>query len=632
MKISICMATRNNENSIYSTLRSIQKQTYSDFEVVIVDDFSTDKTVEIIQDNFLSDERFKLYVGTTDKNNLYVTAHNKGIEFATGDYIVRFDADDYMLPEYVEEYVKAIQLYPNIDIFFTPISYHCMNDLSYQELSFTDDELSSMSEKNNYGPYYEQCVKEFENCPAGLFYLCTEKNILRVWHHCAFCAKREFLIKHNIKMLFFKYGDDIFFQQIGQYKPIVKVLKKSTFIYNYVLRPEISRNISELVKTDKVYTCNSDIDYCTLSDVYYYYRYYYAYKSLCQYNNKMIVYSAFDNNYHVEDLKNETYEKLCIYKNKLKESERWGKIPDEMKDIDTLVSICMAVHNVEDYISVALNSIVNQTYQNFEVIIVDDYSTDNTASIIYNQFCKRDKRFKFFCNIADPNLKYTDAHNKSYALATGDYLVRFDGDDVMYPKHIETIVSFMNKNLHVDACCTLVDRKLDDKINGLSDYYSSGKRLPGWERREDLSIDPEEVKKFNEFPAYNYNDNILAWFNQASCIRKSWFDKYHPKFEFLKNGDFVFWWKVLGLGATLYKIPEFTLIYREHMDSICHSDDFKSWGPDYDWQIDIAANKVKAFEKYDPNTKIGDVTAKYLTILFNNTVEYFKKEKEKNNG
>ena len=65
----------------------------------------------------------------------------------------------------------------------------------------------------------------------------------------------------------------------------------------------------------------------------------------------------------------------------------------------------MAVFNVEDYISSALNSILNQTYQDFEVVIVDDHSTDNTPLIIYNQFCKKDKRFKLYCNITDTNLK-----------------------------------------------------------------------------------------------------------------------------------------------------------------------------------------------------------------------------------
>lgn len=297
-----------------------------------------------------------------------------------------------------------------------------------------------------------------------------------------------------------------------------------------------------------------------------------------------------------------------------------------------MISICMAVFNVEDYISSALNSILNQTYQDFEVVIVDDHSTDNTPLIIYNQFCKKDKRFKLYCNITDTNLKYVDAHNKSYALASGDYLIRFDGDDIMYPNHLETIVSFMDTNLHVDACCTFVDRKLDDKLNGLSDYYSSSKRLKGWENREDLSIDLKQTEEFNKCPAYIYKDNSLAWFNQSSCIRKSWFDKYKPKFTLIKNGDFVFWWRVLGLGATLYKIPAFTLIYREHFDSICHSDLFKTYGPDYEWQIDIAENKAKAFAKYYPDMKLGKYTAGDMVALFKNTVNYFRKEMNLHNG
>ena len=65
----------------------------------------------------------------------------------------------------------------------------------------------------------------------------------------------------------------------------------------------------------------------------------------------------------------------------------------------------------------------------------------------------------------------------------------------------------------------------------------------------------------------------------------------------------MFWWRVLGLGATLYKIPTFTLIYREHFDSICHSDLFKTYGPDYEWQIDIAEKSLKISKTPTKNSK-----------------------------
>ena len=59
-----------------------------------------------------------------------------------------------------------------------------------------------------------------------------------------------------------------------------------------------------------------------------------------------------------------------------------------------MLSICLATHNGEKFIYETLKSIQNQTYTDFEVIIVDDYSTDETVNIIIESFVKKDKRFK----------------------------------------------------------------------------------------------------------------------------------------------------------------------------------------------------------------------------------------------
>ena len=113
----------------------------------------------------------------------------------------------------------------------------------------------------------------------------------------------------------------------------------------------------------------------------------------------------------------------------------------------------MAVHNSAAFIRNTLSSIQNQTYKDFECIIVDDYSTDDTVNIIYEDFCKKDKRFKLFINHTDPNKPYVDSHNLSYELASGKYLFRMDHDDEMFPDCVEFQVNFMEEHPEIDGSC-----------------------------------------------------------------------------------------------------------------------------------------------------------------------------------
>ena len=105
-----------------------------------------------------------------------------------------------------------------------------------------------------------------------------------------------------------------------------------------------------------------------------------------------------------------------------------------------LVSIAIALYNKEKSIYRTLESIKNQTYKNFECVIVDDHSTDNGPNIVYNCFCKNDTRFKLMMNIT--NEQYVDAHNLSYKFCSGKYLFRIDADDIIYPDYLEFNIKF----------------------------------------------------------------------------------------------------------------------------------------------------------------------------------------------
>lgn len=107
-----------------------------------------------------------------------------------------------------------------------------------------------------------------------------------------------------------------------------------------------------------------------------------------------------------------------------------------------LVSILMTSYNREKYISQAIESVLNSTYENFELIIVDDVSTDNTVKIAQS-YKYRDKRVKVFIN--KENLGDYPNRNKAASYAKGKYLKYVDADDMIYPYGLEQLVYYMEQ-------------------------------------------------------------------------------------------------------------------------------------------------------------------------------------------
>jgi glycosyltransferase involved in cell wall biosynthesis len=113
---------------------------------------------------------------------------------------------------------------------------------------------------------------------------------------------------------------------------------------------------------------------------------------------------------------------------------------------EPLVSVLMTSYNREDYIAEAIESVINSTYQNFELIIVDDCSTDNTVSIA-RDFLSKDTRIKLYVN--EKNLQQFPNRNKAASYATGKYIKYFDSDDIIYDWGLAYCVDLMEK--HTDA-------------------------------------------------------------------------------------------------------------------------------------------------------------------------------------
>lgn len=119
--------------------------------------------------------------------------------------------------------------------------------------------------------------------------------------------------------------------------------------------------------------------------------------------------------------------------------------------MNNLVSIIIPVYNVEGYIEQCLNSLINQTYSNLEIIIVNDGSTDKSSNIC-QIYAKKDSRIKV---IQQNNKGVSSARNKGLAYAKGDYIMFVDGDDAVDINMIELLMKELlsnDKNVTLISC------------------------------------------------------------------------------------------------------------------------------------------------------------------------------------
>ena len=107
-----------------------------------------------------------------------------------------------------------------------------------------------------------------------------------------------------------------------------------------------------------------------------------------------------------------------------------------------VVSIVISAYNASMYIAATVNSFIRQTYRNWEMIIVNDGSTDNTSGIIHS-FASEDDRI--IC-IEQENKGMTKARQVGISMARGKYLLVFDSDDIIYPQALEMLVRIMEDN------------------------------------------------------------------------------------------------------------------------------------------------------------------------------------------
>lgn len=199
-----------------------------------------------------------------------------------------------------------------------------------------------------------------------------------------------------------------------------------------------------------------------------------------------------------------------------------------------VISVIFPVYNAAEYIYEAIESILNQSFENFELLIINDGSKDNSKQIIQSF---SDIRIKYIENEGNKGLIYT--LNRGIIESKGKYIARMDADDIALPNRFEKQHLFMEKCPEFGACGTYAT------------YI--GNRKGNWQ----YPITDKEIKC-----RLMWGSGII---HPTALIRKSILNDYNIKYseDYIAAEDFKIWVDISNVSQ-LYNLPEVLLNYRSH--------------------------------------------------------------------
>ena len=500
--ISIIVPIYNVEEYLQECLDSIQKQTYTNFECIMINDGSTDNSKQIAEE-YLVDSRFKLI---NQSNQGLSSARNTAIKHlsANSSFVSFVDSDDYIHSTFLEKMTAQIE--EGVDIIEGLFEHYHDGNIYYFPQS---------------GPYkvvLETTVEKLE-------YLALEKN------RNSSCGK---LIRR--KMLhgsFFPEG--WIFEDLAVVPEFVTISNKwvkiQETVYTYRIRENsiITSSFSE-----------KDLDIFKIFE-----------KFDCFFKDESLNIKIWAEklkllhiNYRSEKVPAQYIEKYQKEKEKiLSQIEEYEK--------GELISIIVPIYNVENYLRQCLDSILNQTYQNFECLLINDGSPDNSAEIC-REYVEKDSRFRYF---EKENGGVSSARNLGIERSKGQYITFIDSDDWVDSDYLEVLYNaLIDENADI-AISTYKQFNMDDNCYYVHSYQR------GYEKRifekyqliEELPV----LERYDQ--SYGLTLGKIISKNALGIIR---FNEYTALCE-----DMEFWYKLYLVSNKIIYINKDTYNYRKYGNS-----------------------------------------------------------------
>lgn len=203
-----------------------------------------------------------------------------------------------------------------------------------------------------------------------------------------------------------------------------------------------------------------------------------------------------------------------------------------------LISVIMGIYNCEEYLDKAIESVLKQTYTNWQMIMCDDCSTDNTYQVAQRYVERYPEKFILIKNDSNKGLNTT--LNCCLSLAQGEYIARMDGDDLCAPDRLEKELMFLEENPQYDIVST---RMLYFDENGV---FGTSK-----------GINEPDLKSIAKGTPHCH----------APCmVRKSAYDLvggYTEDKKLLRMEDYHLWIKMYSRGCRGYNLPEALYMMRD---------------------------------------------------------------------
>lgn len=243
------------------------------------------------------------------------------------------------------------------------------------------------------------------------------------------------------------------------------------------------------------------------------------------------------------------------------------------------ISVIIPIYNAEKFIIKCLDSVINQTFQDIEIICIDDCSTDNSKQIL-KDFASKDSRIKtiFF----DKNKKQGGARNAGLDIAQGKYVTFVDADDYIEPTMLEKMYKAAERNYCDLVIANIKNVALDENSNNLKDkidiYYDSKKKNSG-------------------FYVFDFFTSDLRVGPVAKLYKKDIIDTYNIRFpEKLIQEDEAFYWYYMPFASNIYNINEDVYYRQIHQKSTMYQLNYYQQGI-YD-QISILKQIQKFLKKH----------------------------------
>ena len=461
-KISVIIPLYNAEEYVAECLDSLLAQTFKDFEVIVVDDCSTDGSLTIVE-NYAPKFNGRLIITKTEVNSKgggYVP-RNIGFNLARGKYVFFSDADDHLLDTALETLYNAAEKY-DTDVVYLAIRY------TYWKPGNPSITRDGRGTELLAKGLEDKVTLTVDDPDENLHMLIQEKGFTTPWAHF---VKRSFLIDNKIAFPEIpKAGDYIWAIHVYSYAKRFLRLPTPLYFYrrynlnsvskrsnseqfsNWVLSfIAFAKALGELSNKSEILRDNISYSY-EASSLYFDWcinRTNQARENLSNQDIFEVLSREFNSENDLSDLSIPFL--FSIIDNAKKNSESHLQAIDSLKrrfasnNVSSkiltncpAVSIIIPLYNAEKYIGELLDSILAQTFQDFEVIVVDDCSTDNSAFIVEIYTSKFDGRLRLAKterNSGSPG----EPGNIGVDLSRGEYLLILDNDDTITPDALEKL-------------------------------------------------------------------------------------------------------------------------------------------------------------------------------------------------